>query len=182
MISGVVMATLAPSAFLKLAEDASDHEMTGEMQMLEASREEIRKVVPANARGLARLGQSLWVFWYCYIYDPIATGFRFIHLAVIFLPVIATVPAIWVGRRLQNRNGARTGTLWWYQFLVKAMERAGPAFIKVSYHRTTSTLTALLTSWNSARTMGRLTDRYLPPRNVQCHVLASFECPRPFTS
>ncbi|KAJ5096235.1 hypothetical protein NUU61_005591 [Penicillium alfredii] len=131
VISGVVMATLAPSAFLKLAEDASDHEMTGEMQMLEASRKEIRKVVPANARGLARLGQSLWVFWYCYIYDPIATGFRFIHLAVIFLPVIATVPAIWVGRRLQNQNGTRTGTLWWYQFLVKAMERAGPAFIKL---------------------------------------------------
>ncbi|GLI80046.1 hypothetical protein PoHVEF18_008394 [Penicillium ochrochloron] len=125
------MAALAPSAFLKLAEDSDGDDKTGEMQMLEASRDEIRKTVSKDAKGLTRLCQSLRVFWYYYVYDPIATGFRFLHLAVIFIPVLATVPVIWIGRRIEGGSNAQTGTLWWYRFLVNAMERAGPAFIKL---------------------------------------------------
>lgn len=135
VIGGVVMATLAPAAFLKLAED-SEEGKTGELQMLEASRDEIRKTVSEDARGLARVCQSVWVFWYRYVFDPIATGFRFLHLAVIFIPVVVTVPAIWIGRRIESHNNSRSGTLWWYRFLVKAMERAGPAFIKVGFIKT----------------------------------------------
>lgn len=126
------MAVLAPSAFLRLAEVSDNGEKTGEMQMLEASRDEIRKSVSTDARGLSRICQTAWVFWYYYVYDPIATGFRFLHLAVIFVPVFIAVPVIWLGRRVGSLNDARTGTLWWYRFLVKAMERAGPAFIKVN--------------------------------------------------
>lgn len=144
VIGGLVMATLAPGAFLKLAEDSESQEKTGEMQMLEASREEIRKTVSEDARGLARVGQSLWVFWYCYVYDSIATGFRFLHLAVIFIPVVVTVPAIWIGRRNKSHSNSRSGTLWWYRFLVRAMERAGPAFIKVECHKPIS---IPLTGW-----------------------------------
>lgn len=133
VIGGVFMAALAPAAFLKLAEENDDDDKTAEMQMLEASREEVRKTVSPDAEGLSKLCQTIWVYFYCYIYDPIATGFRFAHLAIIFIPVIATVPAIWLGRKLQDQGGARTGTLWWYRLLVRAMERAGPAFIKVSW-------------------------------------------------
>jgi len=130
VISGLVMTALAPSAFLKLAE--ADHpEKTGEMQMLEASRDEIRKAVSPDAQGLSRVWQSLSVTFYYYVYDPIATGLRFLHLFVIFMPVVVTVPAIWFGRAVESKNGAQSGTIWWYRFLVKAMERAGPAFIKV---------------------------------------------------
>ncbi|KAJ5731067.1 uncharacterized protein N7483_005575 [Penicillium malachiteum] len=130
IIGGMVMAALAPSAFLKLAE-SEDPEKTGEMQMLEASRDEIRKTVSPGSHGLYRVCESLSVAFYCYIHDPIATGFRFLYLFVIFMPVIVTVPAIWLGRTIGSKNGARSGTLWWYRFLVKAMERAGPAFIKL---------------------------------------------------
>ncbi|CAL5869369.1 uncharacterized protein PFLUO_LOCUS3598 [Penicillium psychrofluorescens] len=125
------MAALSPSAFLKLAEDTKDNERTGEMQMLEASRAEVRKKVPTDAHGLSKLCHSVYVFLYCYVYDPIATGFRFLHLAFIFVPVVVTVPAIWLGRKVRTKNGVRTGTIWWYKFLVNAMERAGPAFIKL---------------------------------------------------
>ena len=118
VISGVVMAALAPSAFLKLAEDPDDHGKTSEMSMLEASREEIRTAVSPDARGLRKLCQSLWVVWYCYVYDPIATGFRFLHLVVIFMPVIVSVPALWLGRSVGSQNGVRSGTIWWYRFLV----------------------------------------------------------------
>lgn len=125
------MAAMTPGAFLQLAEKVDADEKTGEMQMLEESRREIRKSVSEEAHGVSRLRQSFSVFWYYYIYDSIATGVRFVHLAFIFLPVILTVPAVWLGRKVNDRNGLRTGTLWWYGFLVKAMERAGPAFIKV---------------------------------------------------
>jgi aarF domain-containing kinase len=116
--------------------EKGDQDKTGEMQMLEVSRQEIRKSVSEDARGLTKLCQELFVFWYCYIYDPIATGFRFVHLAIVFIPVIITVPVIWCGRRLHDGKGERAGAIWWYGFLVRSMERAGPAFIKVSAHRT----------------------------------------------
>ncbi|KAJ5143059.1 uncharacterized protein N7515_001846 [Penicillium bovifimosum] len=130
IIGGVLMAALAPAAFLKLAEESEDQEKTAEMQMLEASREEVRKTVSPDAHGLSKLCQTIWVYFYSYVYDPIATGFRFVHLAIIFVPVVVTVPAIWLGHK-RGQDGTRSGTLWWYRFLVKAMERAGPAFIKL---------------------------------------------------
>ncbi|PYI12093.1 ubiquinone biosynthesis protein [Aspergillus sclerotiicarbonarius CBS 121057] len=127
----VLLAVMTPGAFLQLAEDGDEDDKTGEMQMLEVSRREAQKTVAEDARGLARLWQSLFVFGYYYIYDPIATGFRFVHLVVIFLPVILAAPTLCFGRRLKDREGIRTGTLWWYKFLVRSMERAGPAFIKL---------------------------------------------------
>lgn len=127
----MLMATMTPAAFLQLAEEGDGGRKTGEKLMLEESRNEVRKSVAEDARGVSRLRQSLSVFWTCYVYDPIATGVRFAHLAFIFLPVILTAPAVWLGRKVKDRNGLRTGTLWWYGFLVQAMERAGPAFIKV---------------------------------------------------
>jgi aarF domain-containing kinase len=143
----MLMATLAPAAFLKLAKEHDGHDKTAEMQMLEASREEVRKTVSPDAQGLSKLCQTIWVYFYCYVYDPIATGVRFVHLAIIFIPVVATVPAIWVGRKVQGRGGARSGTLWWYRFLVKAMERAGPAFIKVSFIGEELSIETELTTW-----------------------------------
>ena len=104
--------------------------------MLEKSREEVRKTVDDDATGLTRFRQRIYVFFYCYVYDPIATGFRFFRLVFIFAPVVLSVPAVCFGRRVKDDNNqnnvrVRTGTLWWYGFLVSAMERAGPAFIKV---------------------------------------------------
>lgn len=126
-------AALGPGAFMELAERNGEEE-TGEKHMLEASRQEIRKTVSEDARGLTRLRQELYVFLYCYVYEPVATGFRFLHLTIIFLPVLVSVPMIWIGNRNPERNNQRWGTLWWFDFLVKSMERAGPAFIKVWSH------------------------------------------------
>lgn len=135
----VLIAALTPGAFLELAEKGDGNKKTGEMQMLEVSRREVQRTVAEDARGVSRLRQSLLVFLYCYVYEPIATGLRFAHLVIIFLPVIVTLPAVWFGPKIKGRNELRTGTLWWYGFLVKSMERSGPAFIKVVFansHRT----------------------------------------------
>ena len=99
--------------------------------MLEASREEIRKRIPDDVHGLRRVIRSIYFVLDQYIYEPIATGFRFLHLVIIFVPVIITVPMIWIGTRSKDHDNERSGTLWWYGFLVKSMERGGPAFIKV---------------------------------------------------
>lgn len=99
--------------------------------MLEASRAEMHKKVSDDHTGLSRLWRSLVIAVDTYIVEPIFTGLRFLHLVVIFVPVIVTVPVIWFGPRQKNRDNERSGTLWWYGFLVQAMEWAGPAFIKL---------------------------------------------------
>ena len=99
--------------------------------MLEVSRQEIKKVIREDDTGFTRLRHQVMLFLDIYIWEPICTGVRFLQLAAIFVPVIITVPAIWAGQRQPERDNERTGALWWYGFLVKSMEWAGPAFIKV---------------------------------------------------
>ena len=90
-----------------------------------------------------------------YILDPILTTRRFIYLCYLFIPVLITSPMLLIGtpgsgvpgrKRLRNgrdkpgkkrrwrpgeREGERWGAIWWYGYLVRQMERAGPTFIKV---------------------------------------------------
>jgi aarF domain-containing kinase len=127
----VLCAGLTPAAFVLLSEEDNGDGKTPEGHMLEASRAEIQKRVPDDIHGLRRAWRSLCLLVDLYIFEPIATGFRFLHLLVIFVPVIVTVPMIWAGRRVKDHDNERSGTIWWYGFLVRSMERAGPAFIKV---------------------------------------------------
>ncbi|KAK3349482.1 hypothetical protein B0T25DRAFT_504637 [Lasiosphaeria hispida] len=125
-------AALATAAFVQLSEEENTSlEDTGEKRMLEVSRKEIKKVVDENDRGFTRLRHQVVLFFDGYIWEPICTGVRFLQLASIFIPVLLSVPAIWIGKRRPERDNERSGTLWWYGFLVKSMEWAGPAFIKL---------------------------------------------------
>lgn len=125
------VSALTPAVFIQLSEEDDGDGKTPEQHMLEASRAEIQKRVPEDHHGLRRAWTGFCLFLDWFIYEPIATGFRFLHLVIIFVPVIVTTPAVWFGRRLKDRDNERSGTLWWYGFLVRSMERAGPAFIKV---------------------------------------------------
>ena len=165
----VLFAALTPLAFLELAEGGSGHGKTGQDIMLENSREEVQKSVQKDVGGLSSVRQRISVFLWCYIYDPLATGVRFLHLVVIFAPVVLTIPSVWFGRKVTAHHGTRSGTLWWYNFLVSAMQRAGPAFIKVSQypitcrHSTGQTIDfPLKTAW----AMGSIPQRYIPPRTM----------------
>lgn len=135
-------AALSPAAFIQLSEkqDDQDDGLTGEQYMLEASRAELAEQAPSWLGDSKRVRRSIWRFVDGWIVEPIATGLRFLHLVFIFVPVIATVPMIWVGSRMDvgdadggdgEKSGERWGTVWWYGFLVSSMERAGAAFIKV---------------------------------------------------
>jgi len=162
-------AALGPAAFVTLSQQGDDgHGKTGEQQMLEASRKELKEQVPKrleNSKGR----RSIYLFVEAYIVEPIGTALRFLHLVFIFVPVIVTIPAIYFGARQKDRADERSGTLWWYGFLVGSMERAGAAFIKVRLHREDY---KLLPTYHTptARTMGRFPNRHLSHRVMQYHV------------
>ncbi|RYP76248.1 hypothetical protein DL771_001867 [Monosporascus sp. 5C6A] len=123
---------LGTAAFVKLSEKENEGtEQTAEERMLQVSREELRKRVDEDDTGFSRLRHEILLYLDLYLWEPLCTGARFIHLVAIFVPVILAVPAIWVGKRQLDRDNERSGTLWWYGFLVKSMELAGPAFIKL---------------------------------------------------
>lgn len=134
---GLLLATaaaLSPAAFVLLSEkDNEGTEQTSEGRMLQASREEIAKKVHDDERGFLRFRHNVVFYLDLYIWEPLCTGLRFLHLVVIFVPVLVSIPALWIGPRDKKRGFERSGTLWWYWFLVKSMERAGPAFIKVGF-------------------------------------------------
>ena len=69
------------------------------------------------------------------IWEPLQTVRRFIHLFLIFIPVILTSPMLLVGEREPRYKGDGWGAVWWYDLLVSAMQRAGPTFTKVSATR-----------------------------------------------
>jgi len=144
------LAALSPAAFIELSEEGDDGE-TGEERMLQASRQELAEYVPERLRGSHKIRRSIWKFLDTYIIEPIATGFRLLHLVIIFVPVILTIPVIWIGQRQKDKDNERSGTLWWYGFLVRSMERAGAAFIKVSrlVPRRSECLLTSTTSWDN---------------------------------
>lgn len=127
-------AILSPLAFVEISNDeANIGDKTHEEAMLEASRKELKEQVPKALKNSKKYRRGIYFFADLYIIEPICTGLRFLHLVVIFVPVIVTIPSIWFGQRQPDQDNERSGTLWWYGFLVASMERAGAAFIKVNF-------------------------------------------------
>jgi len=123
---------LSPLALAEIGNDKSaSGEKTHEQAMLEVSRTELKEQVPKALENSTKYRRGIYFFIEDYLIEPIATGLRFLHLVIIFVPVIVTIPAIWLGARQADRDNERSGTLWWYGYLVLSMERAGAAFIKV---------------------------------------------------
>ncbi|OZJ06769.1 hypothetical protein BZG36_00292 [Bifiguratus adelaidae] len=79
-----------------------------------------------------RICLRIWSMIDRYILEPLFTLRRFLHLLALFAPVAITAPATCFGRRKPDHDNERTGSLWWYRFLVRQMERAGPTFIKLA--------------------------------------------------
>jgi aarF domain-containing kinase len=122
-------------------EETEGDELTLEQHLLDTSEEE-RKDQTYGVRKdrsiFYRFFRHLKTAFLRYIFEPIATGLRFVQLVVIFVPVFATIPLVYIGSRDPEQDNERSGTIWWYSFLVKQMERAGPTFIKVPHLLLTS--------------------------------------------
>lgn len=129
-------AVLGTLAFVEQSDrDATDSDATWESRLLEASRNELEAARADRARNepnsLMKIIHRATALFDTYLWEPICTTARFLHLLVIFVPVIFAVPVMWAGRRWPDLDNERGGTLWWYAFLVRSMEWAGPTFIKV---------------------------------------------------
>lgn len=125
-------AVLTSTTFVDISKDETNiGDKTHEEAMLEVSRRELKEQVPKAIKNSKKYRRGIYFFVDLYIIEPICTGLRFLHLVVIFVPVIVSIPAVWIGQRQAGRDNERSGTLWWYSFLVTSMERAGAAFIKV---------------------------------------------------
>ncbi|KAM6498533.1 hypothetical protein JOM56_006481 [Amanita muscaria] len=72
------------------------------------------------------------VFFRNRIWEPILTAKRFVHLLILFMPVIISSPMLLVGKPEMRLKGDRWGAVWWYGLLVKQMAAAGPTFIKLA--------------------------------------------------
>lgn len=169
-------------------DEEDGQEKTIEQLMLEESdleREELRRV-SKDQPFIFRVVQTAQVFIVNWIIEPIATGFRFITLVTIFVPLILAIPLCCVGARIPEKSNEREGTMLWYAFLIKSMENAGPTFIKVgvlfSIHRHTHAfaLGASQSLMGVVRTMGCIEDGYFPYRDVRDDVKVTLQCPASF--
>ena len=136
------------------AREGRDDGLTLEQHLLDTSEDERRDQTFGVNRERSifyRCCRHIKIAFLRYIYEPIATGLRFIQLVVLFVPVFVTIPLVYIGARDPERDNERSGTLWWYSFLVRQMERAGATFIKVNMHLWVATL---IIAW----TMGSLKD------------------------
>ena len=96
------------------------------------------------------------------IWEPIRTATRFIHLAVLFVPVIIMMPMLLVGEPEAKLHGDRWGAVWWYGLLVARMEAAGPTFIKVCPSFYPAMYFRQLNPFFAASPMGSLSCRPIP--------------------
>jgi aarF domain-containing kinase len=77
------------------------------------------------------LTERIYTLFLDHIWEPILTARRFIHLFFLFAPVIISSPMLLMGSPEERLQGDRWGAVWWYDYLVAQMDRAGPTFIKV---------------------------------------------------
>ena len=143
--TSIIFTAVCAAAAVPLVKQKSENEApetegedvgTFEQAMLDISEDERKEHaygVSTERSIIYRMIRNISVAFFRYVYEPIATGLRFIQLVFIFVPVIATIPIIFVGSRDAEHDNERVGTLWWYSFLVRQMERAGPTFIKVCF-------------------------------------------------
>lgn len=108
--------------------------LTNEERLLEESEQEWQELHNEidTQRGIFyRAWRTVAIPMRKWIFEPLATTFRFVHLILIFAPVLLSIPIIFLGQRQRDHDNERSGSLLWYQFLVHQMERAGPTFIKL---------------------------------------------------
>lgn len=139
LLAGAGAATLTSASFVQLSEQDHNGDKTGEEIMLDASRAELENHLPKALENSKHVRKGIYFFVEDYIIEPILTTVRFLHLVFIFGPVILCVPVIWFGGKVKERDNERSGTLWWYALLVRSMERAGAAFIKLGQWAATRT-------------------------------------------
>lgn len=116
---------------------------TFEMGLYMSSQQEIKeRIIEARARKLERCrniftlySKKLFFIIKDNVIEPIFTVLRFLELSAIFIPVLLVYPVSFFGKHLAVDGDEKIletrGSLLWYTILRKALEWAGPSFIKL---------------------------------------------------
>ncbi|KAK0552516.1 hypothetical protein OC845_001660 [Tilletia horrida] len=123
--------------------DDDEDDLKGRFAQSIEEIEEQEEAVTKRRNPIARWYLNFRTFLIAYVIEPLGTTKRFLVLVFLFAPVILTAPMLLVGRRREGgrrrgrkvskqEDGQRWGAMWWFGFLVKQMERAGPTFIKLA--------------------------------------------------
>lgn len=131
---------LSAEASLQSQKDESEGDFSQFAKSVEEMESEEKR---SHANTIVRWMYTIHDNFQLYIIEPMGTAKRFLVLVALFLPVIITTPMLFIGKRREGgrrrgrkmakaEGGTRWGALWWYGFLVKQMERAGPTFIKLA--------------------------------------------------
>ncbi|SOV01379.1 related to aminoglycoside acetyltransferase regulator from P. stuartii [Ustilago sp. UG-2017a] len=149
-ISSIAIAGLGTALLIEyyLTRDPLQFESEAEQQV-QPEHQGFAPPVPEDDQDLHRRNMIIRAFIkisnviHTFIIEPFGTARRFLYLFCLFMPVILTSPMLLVGSRREkgrmrgrkvrkDQDGDRWGAIWWYSFLVKQMERAGPTFIKLA--------------------------------------------------
>jgi aarF domain-containing kinase len=131
--TGAVSIYLLSNKDVVFCEAAQQPTLTNEERLLEESEkewDELYNQVPQDRNVLYKVYRFLAIPFRVWIFEPLATAFRFVHLVVIFAPVLITIPMVFLGTASANSHD-KSGAILWYRFLVHQMEMAGPTFIKL---------------------------------------------------
>ncbi|CCE64665.1 hypothetical protein TPHA_0I01610 [Tetrapisispora phaffii CBS 4417] len=73
------------------------------------------------------------VYYVTDLLEPLFVTIRFLELSIIFVPILITYPISFFGKRIYYGNDIveTQGSLVWYRLFRKALELAGPSFIKL---------------------------------------------------
>lgn len=126
-------------------EEADTREKAMHLAVQRADELKSRGLDKENASTMYLFIKNTKRLFFKYIIDPIATGFRFFHLLVLFGPVILSFPAVIFGpyvsydvqaelldNAAETKFKERYGAIVWFRYLTWTIEQAGPSFIKVS--------------------------------------------------
>ncbi|CAI8498220.1 unnamed protein product [Pichia kudriavzevii] len=107
---------------------------TFELGLYEASQKEKQEIQEKYRREKRQRKFTGWIFRVGFVlqdwlYEPIVTFGRFLHLSVIFVPVFTLYPITYFGKT--NKLGERSGAVLWYKLLRIAAELGGASFIKL---------------------------------------------------
>jgi aarF domain-containing kinase len=118
---------LVPKRQLDEVDKGQELKKTRERLMYEASmkeEQEMRDTIGGRVHPIVAFVRD-------WIWEPVTTALRFVHLTIIFLPVLVTMPLVLIGPVKMHKANERWGALVWYKYLTWTMEAAGPSFIKV---------------------------------------------------
>lgn len=113
---------------------------TYEMGLYLASQRELREARERRRDGRGRGGVLRVLRMLLYglhdaVVEPVRTVLRLLQLSAVFVPVLLAFPVTLVGRTVRaGSHGERSetqGALLWYRLVRKALEWAGPSFIKL---------------------------------------------------